>query len=255
MTRLHFLDPNPGGSPVVLLLHGLGATGDSWRLQFPALAEKGYRPLAPDMPGFGDSPYDGRGWNLRRAAEQVVALMDEQGIGSAHVIGLSMGGVIAQHLAHGFPARVRRLVLASTFASLKPENLSGWSYFFRRALAISFLGLRAQAGIVARRVFPAPAQETLREMLVETICRADARAYRAAMISLGRFDARRWESPIPVPTLVICGEQDTTISPNRQKVLQAIIPDARLAIIQHAGHAANVDQPDEFNRLVLEFLA
>ncbi|MBE3067962.1 MAG: alpha/beta fold hydrolase, partial [Chloroflexi bacterium] len=58
MTKLHYLDPNPAGHPAVLLLHGLGADASSWTLQLPALTGAGFRPIATDIPGFGQSPYD-----------------------------------------------------------------------------------------------------------------------------------------------------------------------------------------------------
>ncbi len=142
--RLHFLDPNPGGSPAVLLLHGLGATGASWTLQLPALTQAGFRPIAPDAPGFGNSPYDGRGWSIPRAAAQMADLLDDLHTGPVHVVGLSMGGVMAQQFAHDFPHLTRKLVLVSTFSALRPDNFSGWSYFLRRAFAVLVLGLRAQ---------------------------------------------------------------------------------------------------------------
>ena len=73
MTNLHYLDPNPSGSPAVLLLHGLGANGSSWTLQFDALIEAGFRPIAPDAPGFGESPYDGKGWSISRDVAAIMA--------------------------------------------------------------------------------------------------------------------------------------------------------------------------------------
>ena len=83
MTSLHFLDPNSSGRPAVLLLHGLGADGTSWSLQLPALCQAGFRPLAPDAPGFGRSPYNGGGWNVRRVAGQMAGLLEELGTGQA----------------------------------------------------------------------------------------------------------------------------------------------------------------------------
>ena len=108
MASLHFLDPNPTGKPVVLLLHGLGADGSSWTLQLPALSRAGFRPLAPDAPGFGGSPYDGGGWNIRRVAAQMAGLLEELGGGPAHIVGLSMGGVIAQQFALDFPQLTKK---------------------------------------------------------------------------------------------------------------------------------------------------
>ena len=104
----------------------------------------------------------------------------------AYVVGLSMGGVIAQQLALDFPNLVCKLVLTSTFSFLQPDNFSGWLYFLQRALLVSTLGLPAQARLVAQRVFPADADEPLRQMLVEAISQADPWAYRRAMFSLGR---------------------------------------------------------------------
>lgn len=254
MTKLHFLDPHPDGSPAVLLLHGLGANGSMWTLQFDDLIAAGYRPLAPDAPGFGDSPYDGRGWNFRRVAADLAALLRELETGPAHVVGLSMGGVIAQQFALDYPGLVRKLVLVSTFAVLRPSSLSQWLYFLQRLMVVHLAGLEQHSKIVAQRVFPAPEQESLREMAAAQIARADPRAYRAAMRHLGLFDSRRRLREIRVPTLVISGEHDTTISPARQKMLAGGIPGARQIVIPEGGHAVAIDQAAAFNQVLLEFL-
>jgi len=86
MPTLHFLDPNPSGHPPVLLLHGLGADGSSWTLQLAALTAAGFRPIAPDAPGFGQSSYDGRGWSIRRIAGQLADLLQGLGAGPVHVV-------------------------------------------------------------------------------------------------------------------------------------------------------------------------
>jgi 3-oxoadipate enol-lactonase len=254
MTRLHVLDPNPGGHPAVLLLHGLGATGESWTLQLPALSDAGFRPLAPDAPGFGDSPYDGLGWSMRRVAGQMAELLVELKTGPAYVVGLSMGGVIAQQFARDFPRLTKKLVLVSTFSALRPDTLSGWFYFLRRIFAVTLLGLPAQARVVAGRVFPAPDQAALRDLLVTTISHADPRAYRLAMRSLGLFDSHKWLGGITASTLVMTGAADSTVSPARQQLLAEGIPGARQVTIAKAGHAVSVDRADEFNRVLLGFL-
>lgn len=254
MTKLHFLDPHPGGSPAVLLLHGLGANGSMWTLQFDDLIAAGYRSLAPDAPGFGDSPYDGRGWNFRRVAADLAALLRELETGPAHVVGLSMGGVLAQQFALDYPGLVRKLVLVSTFAVLRPRSLSQWLYFLQRLMVVHLAGLEQQSKIVAQRVFPAPEQKSLREMAAAQIARADPRAYRAAMRHLGLFDSRRRLREIRVPTLVISGGHDTTVSPAQQKILAEGIPGARQIVVPEGGHAVAIDQAAAFNRVLLEFL-
>jgi 3-oxoadipate enol-lactonase len=143
----------------------------------------------------------------------------------------------------------------STFSVLRPKNISGWFYFLQRLFAVSFLGLTAQAKIVARRVFPDPNQEILREYLVSTIAKADVHAYKAAMRSLSRFDSHKWLPQLNVPVLVISGTEDTTVLPQQQKTLAELIPGARQICIPNAGHAVNIDQADEFNRILLDFIA
>jgi len=254
MTTLHWLDPNPQGYPPVLLLHGLGANCDSWGLQLPGLSAAGFRPIAPDAPGFGASPYDGRGWTIRWAAAEMADLLGQLKTGPAFVAGLSMGGIIAQQIALDAPAMVRKLVLVSTFAILRPGAVNGWVYYLQRFLLINTLGLPAQARIVARRIFPNPEDAHLREMLMETISRADPRAYRKAMISLGLFSSIERLGEIKVPTLVVTGQGDTTVTPARQQYLVKGILGARQILVEGAGHAVPVDQPDIFNRDLIEFL-
>ncbi len=254
MTELNFLDPNPNGRPAVLLFHGLGADGSSWTLQIPALSQAGFRPLAPDVPGFGSSPYDGRGWSIRRVAARMVDLLGKLGTGPAHIVGLSLGGVIAQQFALDFPQLTKKLVLVSTFSALRPADLNGWVYFIRRVAAVLTLGLQAQAQVVARRLFPNPQDQPLRDMYLAVVARADPRAYRKAMLSLSLFDSRKRLGQIIAPTLIISGAQDTTVTPARQKLLEEGIPAARQVVIPQAGHAVSVDQPERFNQALLDFL-
>lgn len=254
MGGFYFLDPNPTGSPAVLLLHGLGANSSSWTLQFAPLIAAGMRPLSPDAPGFGQSRYDGRGWSFKRVVAGLAGLLDELHTGPVHVVGLSMGGVIAQQFVLDYPQLVRKLVLVSTFSVLRPENLSQWGYFLQRAIVVHTLGLKQQSKIVARRVFPDAGQETLRKMAAEQIASADPWAYRAAMRSLGLFNSQCRLKEIKAPTLVITGECDSTVSPVRQKLLAGGIPGARQVVIPNAGHAVAIDQFEAFNKVLLKFL-
>lgn len=254
MTNLHYFDPNPAGRPAVLLLHGLGADANSWALQLPALITAGFRPIAADTPGFGGSPYDGHGWSIRRVAADMAGLLEELQVGSAHIVGLSMGGTIAQQVALDFPHLVRSLVLVSTFTVLRPDTFSGWFYFLQRFILVNTLGLPAQAKVVAQRVFPGPRNSQFREMLVDTISRADPRAYRRAMTSLGLFNSIKRLAEIKIPTLVVTGADDTTVTPARQRMLVEGIPAARQVIISGAGHAVPVDQSEQFNWELLAFL-
>ncbi len=250
----HYLDPNPEGETAVLLLHGLGATGESWQPQFPALIEAGFRPIAVDARGFGQTPNPDRRWSQVQVARDMDALLAALDIPSAHAVGISMGGTLALQLALDFPRRVQRLVLVNTFARLKPTSPFGWLYFFYRYLLVRFVSLETQAKLVAGRTFPKAEHEDLRQMLIEQIRQADPRSYRAAMLTLATFDVLDWLPTVQAPTLVVTGDQDTTVPPPAQRHLVEGIPNARQVVIQGAGHAVTADSPGEFNRVLLEFL-
>lgn len=133
----------------------------------------------------------------------MVGLLDDLDLSLAHVVGISMGGALALHMALEFPERVDRLVLANTYSHLRPEELSGWLYFARRVFLVHTLGLPAQARYVAQRIFPQLDQEILRQELIDRISQADPRAYRAAMRSLGLFNVRGRLGEIKLPALVV----------------------------------------------------
>jgi 3-oxoadipate enol-lactonase len=253
MNTIHFLDPHPSGAKPILLLHGLGANGASWQLQFDALIENGFRPIAPDVPGFGESPYDGKGWSIKRAAAQMIGLLDELKIAHADVAGLSMGGVIASQSALDYPDRIKHLVLVSTFDKLRPSNASEFFYFLRRLIFVHLIGLPQQAKLVAERVFPHPEQEELRALLIAEIARADIRAYRSAMRSLGMFNIAPRLKEIKMPALVITGMDDTTVAPHVQRRLADGIG-AQQIVIANGGHAINVDQYGQFNEALIAFV-
>ncbi len=124
---LHTIEINPHGSPVVLLLHGLGATGESWGLQFPALQEAGFRVLAPDVRGFGKSTNPKGRLTIRDLARDMALLLNYLQAHPAHIVGISMGGAIALQLTLDYPNLVHRLVLVNTFSRLRPGKPSPFS--------------------------------------------------------------------------------------------------------------------------------
>lgn len=251
---IYYLDPAPEGKTPVLLLHGLGVTGESWSLQLPALCQAGFRPIAPDIPGFGKSKAFNQRWSIQEMAVRMAQLCFELHIKQLHLVGISMGGAIAQQMALDFPDLVHSLVLVNTFSRLWPKQISGWIYFGRRFFKFTFLGLHDQADLVASRLFPDPGQEYLRRLMVEQIMQADQKIYRKAMIALGRFNSTQRLDKITKPTLIISGNKDSTIPISNQNVLAQRIPGARQIIIPGAGHAVIVDQPESFNSALLDFL-
>ena len=238
--KIHYLDPNPEGDPAVLLLHGLGATGDSWQLQFPILTDNQFRSIAPDARGFGQSTYP--------------ALLNHLGIERAHIVGISMGGTLALHIALDHPGMVEKLVLVNTFAHLKPDSANQYFYFWLRRILVNTVGIAKQAEAVTKRVFPQPDQEPFRQELYRQITKADPQAYRASMRDLASFNVVDRLGEIDNPTLVVTGENDTTVAPQRQRFLAESIANAQQVVIPGAGHAVSVDQAEAFNQVLIKFL-
>lgn len=252
--NIFYTDTNITGMPAVLLLHGLGATGESWAFQIPALVDQGFRVLIPDLRGFGRSTYGGRPHTIEDMVCDVIALLDAVELPSVHVVGISMGGAIALQLASEYPERVQRLVLVNTFAYLRPHSWKELFFFASRLALIYSLGLPAQARFVTKRLFPLPDQEFLRQALMEQILQSDPRGYRAAMRALMRFNLKERLYVLKNKTLVITGECDLTVSTSSQRYLAENIPDACQVIIPNAGHAVTGEKPEEFNHALIQFL-
>ena len=251
---LHYQDENSDSSQPILLLHGLGVTGESWGLQIPALVEAGFRVLAPDVRGFGRSTYPGGKTTIVQMTGDTIDLLYNLGIQRTSIAGISMGGTIALQLALEKPGLVEKLVLINTFARLRPVSLRSWIYFITRFFLVNVTGIRTQANYVVRRIFPRQDQEEFRNILLSQIMQANPQGYRAAMRALASFNVVSRLPEIQIPTLVVTAENDTTVPPRTQYALVEGIPDARQAIISSAGHAVIADQPDRFNQVLIDFL-
>lgn len=251
---IHYFDDNPSGNRSVLLLHGLGVNGSSWQLQVPALVERNFRAIAPDLRGFGESTYPGGPMTVQVMSEDMITLIETLQVNSIDLVGISMGGTIALQFALDHPNLVRKLILVNTFAQLRPDSLSGWVYFATRLGLIQLLGLHAQAKIVAKRLFPRPDQEAIRQIFISQITQANPKGYRAAMWALWNFNVLARLDSLDLPTLVITGDSDTTVPFKNQKQLSEKIKHAQQVIIAGAGHAVTVEKPDEFNQVMMQFL-
>jgi len=251
---MFYQDPNPAGKPAVLLLHGLGSDSTSWGFQIPALLSHGIRPIIPDIPGFGKSPHNKKNWSIPGVAAEIAGLIKGLLVTPLPLVGISMGGTIALQMALDYPGFVERLVLVSTFASLRPTRLSDLSYLAVRFIRANLLGIQSQAEMVAWRIFPEEDQEPMRNILINSILQSDPAVYRAAMRSLGLFDVKKRLAQIKIPTLVITGTLDSTVPPPVQAVLTQKIPGAKQVIIPGGRHAVIVDQPEQFNQALLDFL-
>ncbi|HZY43243.1 MAG TPA: alpha/beta hydrolase [Anaerolineae bacterium] len=249
--ELHTLDV--GAGQPVLLLHGLGSCGDDWLFQTPVFSRQ-YRVIAPDFRGHGSSTDSAEPITIPRLAKDMVGLMSALDISSAHVVGLSLGGLVAQQLALDYPDKVDRMVLTNTFAHLWPTSMRETLILGRRAIVSLWLPMHATARVVAADLFPKPDQAELRKAIIDRVGGNNERSYRKFIQAVRRFDVRRQLPNIQAPTLVIAGERDTLVPRSCQQQLVRSIPNAEWKLIQDSGHATPIDQVEKFNQVVLEFL-
>ena len=240
------------GEPL-LLLHGLGSRSDDWQLQLPAFAER-YRVVTADMRGHGRTDKPPGPYTVPMMATDVFGLLDGLGIAVAHVVGLSMGGMIAFQMAVDRPERVRSLVIVNSGPELVARTLNERLRIWQRlALARLFSPART-AQFLGPRLFPKPEQAELRQMFMGQWAENDPRAYRAAMRALVGWSVLDRVDALRCPTLVISGDRDYTPTAYKEGYT-ALIPGARLVVIEDSGHATPIDQPEPFNACVLDYLA
>ena len=239
------------GEPL-LLLHGLGSRSEDWQLQIPAFAQH-YQVVTADMRGHGRTSKPPGPYSVPLMAADVFGLLDALGIDAAHVVGFSMGGMIAFQMAVDRPERVRSLVIVNSGPELVARTLNERLRVWQRlALARLFKPART-AQFLGPRLFPKAEQAELREMFIAQWAQNDPRAYRAAMRALVGWSVLDRVGRLHCPTLVISGDRDYT-PPSYKEGYTALIPGARLVVIEDSGHATPIDQAERFNYCVLGFL-
>lgn len=256
------------GDPV-LLIHGVGAWAENWRDVMGPIAMTGRRAIACDLPGFGESesPGDVEHFGPRDAfyPRFVGALLDELGIGSAHLVGSSMGGAVVYTAAVSQPARIRSLALVAG------GGVGTEVAFFLRLCTLPGMGLLARA-------FGSPAQArgVLRSCFYDPRRIPDAlyeEAERYGYPSFGEFvkalrsgvtiggvkpsvrdywvaQAPRYQNPV----LVIWGRQDAVLPVTAAAAAREVMPQAQLQLIDACGHLPMIERTDAFLAALLPFL-
>ena len=247
-----FYQETGDGYPL-LMLHGLGSSGDDWWFQLPAFSPH-FRLVLPNLRGHKQSSTLRGPVSLYTLAADVAQLLDAMPIERAHVVGLSLGGAVAQLLAIHFPAKVNKLVLVNTFARLWPTSLHETYTLARRVVVSRFLPPITTAKVIARDLFPRPDQAVLRDEVLNRIGVNDVLSYRYLVDAIRRFDSRSQLDRIAASTLLVTGDRDAVVPRGCQQQLARGIRKVRWHFVRDSGHATPVDQPEEFNRVVLKFL-
>jgi 3-oxoadipate enol-lactonase len=236
-----------GEASAIVFLHGVGSDKSVWRPQLEHFGRE-RRAIAFDYPGYGESDAASEGMTRDDYAAAILAAMSALRVPRAHVCGLSLGGVVAIAMHHLSTGSVASLVLADTFA-VHPDGQA----IYDRSIAASG-DLRALAEARVDVLLAQPAEPAIRGEVIETMARIDPAAYRIGAEAVWLADQRDRAAAIRVPTLVVCGSEDKVTPPALSHNLAGLIPGSRYVEIESAGHLTNLEQADEFNRIVSEFI-
>jgi pimeloyl-ACP methyl ester carboxylesterase len=253
--RIHLAEA--GAGPGLLLLHGLSATHRNWEHTIPAFADR-WHVVAPDLPGHGESAKPDAPYTINFYAGMMRSLGRELGFRDAVVIGNSLGGQIAVELALTYPSWTRAVVLAAPAGGFGPgAGAFGWVI---GAVAGPRL-LRLALPLALDRCVSdpsSPACEERRRILAERLRHDDypsfARAVNRSLV--GALAARHQPlHRLTQPALLIWGRDDRLLALSGSRRVLREVPHARLAVLDGCGHLPMVEQPEEFNRVVAEFLS
>lgn len=231
----------------LLLIHGLLSDLTSWRYQFDPFS-KHYRVIAVDLKGFGKSSKPQREYRVHSHADDLNYFLEQLKITQAYVCGLSMGGMVAEVLAIKYPHLVKGLVLADSAAMIADYAVSD------RLTLISEHDMNWFANWGAKKILRLASDEA-KNHVREMIRRVNRTDYRLAILSTAGFNIADELKEIQAPTLIIQGEKDETVPMWHAEQLKDWIPNAKFVVMKSTSHMTPVDNPEEFNQLVLDFLA
>ncbi len=252
---IHFDDVG-GGEDVVVLVHGHPFDRSMWAPQIAPLSQAGWRIIAADLRGYGQSDVVAGTTPFELFARDIALLLDHLGIASVVIGGLSMGGQIAMEFCRLYAGRVRGLILAATF----PHAESDDGRRARNAMADRLLreGMDAYAEEFLPKMVGATTMSEKPDVAahVSRMMRAAHRAGAAAALR-GRAVRPEYESTLAaldVPALVVVGSEDAFTSRADADRMHALLRQSELVLPEKTGHMPNLERPSEFNAAVLRLL-
>jgi pimeloyl-ACP methyl ester carboxylesterase len=237
---------------VVLFVHGLGSSGRDWEGQVPFFAER-FRVVTADLRGHGRSEKPKGPYSMKMLAGDTAGLIEALGLGPVHVVGLSLGGMVAFQLAVDRPELIKSMVIINSGPEVVVRTLRDrWQVFVRRSI-VRLLGMRKMGEVLAGRLFPKEGQAELRAVFVERWAENDPKSYMAALNAIVGWSVAEHLGAIKARTLVIAADQDYTPVAAKEAYV-GLMKDAELVVIEDARHAVVMEKAGEVNEVVLGFL-
>ena len=251
---LYFLDtgePADASLPPLVLLHGIGASGEDWESQIPEFAPL-CRTIVPDLRGFGRSA-KGDVYSVEAFAADVWAVLDRLEVKTFNLIGHSMGGAVALRMAIDRPACIRRLVLADTLPSFAINTVGKYLLYLYRLVMMRLFGPARLSGAVARKLFPKPEHADLRARMAARNTQHDREVYLRTIHALKNWSVADRLDVLTMPTLVLVAEHDYFPQTDAEAFVAAL-QYGTLRIFPDTHHHLPLEVPQQFNAAVLAFL-
>jgi len=241
-----------GEGDTLLLVHGLGSSILDWQEQIDFFA-KDYQVIAIDVRGHGRSGKPAGPYELRQFAEDFIKVLDQLGLVQFHVVGISMGGMIAFELALMAPERVRSMTVVNSGPAVVARNWRERLALWYRSLLLKITDMRKMGELLAPRLFPGEEHNEKRAQMIERWAANDKKAYSAAYHAIIGWSVYELIHTIQCPTLIVAADKDYTPVALKQEYMKQI-PTAELAVIKDSHHAVTGEKPEEFNRILADFL-
>jgi 3-oxoadipate enol-lactonase len=250
--RIHYETGGRQDGPPLVFSNSLGTNLSMWDGQMQEAEERGFRIIRYDQRGHGMSGAPAGDYSLARLGEDIIDLLDALRIEKTAFCGLSMGGMTGMRLAIDHPERFSRMALCNTSSFMPPRD-----FWEARIKAVKGGGMEAVADAVVERWLTPQFRERepeetkrVRDMVVTT----NPTGYVGCCAAIRDMDLRANLAGIRMPALVLIGTHDPATTPEMGDHLVAHIPGVRRNVLDTA-HLSNIEQPDEFSRTVLDYLA
>jgi 3-oxoadipate enol-lactonase len=253
LSRGRFAYVCQGQGVPVLLLHGLGSSLFDWQPQIEHLART-CQVYALDIRGHGQSELLHAPTSMPELAADIAEFIQAMNMAPCIVVGISMGGMLTFQLLAEQPQLVRAAVLINTAPSFPLTSWRVRGQVLLRLAMVRVLGLERFGRVLAERLFPKPEQQELRELLAERIAGNDRRSYLHAMRAIAGWSALEAVREVQTPLLVVTGDRDYTPLAYKQSYVEQL-KNAQLRVITDSGHATPLDQPEQTNQLLSEFIS
>jgi 3-oxoadipate enol-lactonase len=245
----------PEAGPVVAFTHSLAADMGLWAEQVPALLAAGYRVLRTDLRGHGGSTATPAPYTIDQLADDVVEVLDALAIERCHFVGLSIGGMVGQSLGIRHARRVESLLLSDTQTESPTDAAQFWGPMIESIKSAGTLEPIADTTMGRWLTKAYRQQNPVRwKQIRETVAACTPEGYIGCALAISNFNFTARLGSVTTPTLVTCGSEDPRATPEESRRIASLFADGRYEGFEGARHVPNVEQPEAFNRVLLQWL-